>query len=915
MDHPYISDLAIKNSFSVSSSEFNRLDSPKIAVVAHVYYIDLFKEICSFLKNIPSKYTLLVSLPKEEYKSIIMKDVENLLLLERVEIKVVENRGRDIAPLVVDFAPMIKDFDYICHIHTKKSLYSQTEQVEWRNYLYDMLLGSKDRVHAILSVFETDPSIGAIYPEAFSEVPYWAYTWLSNKGIASSLLQKMGIKFDPDEYIDFPAGSMFWARREALEPLLKLGLRSYDFPEELGQTDGTLHHTIERCFTIAGKKKGLDSVVILDNKKHIFSYRSSKNLPQYMSASFEDKMIDKLPLSKVVSFDLFDTLLIRPFADPDMVFSFLEERITEEFGVKGFRKLRKEAENVARERKHYQHDVKLSEIYSVLSELAKINTSVVKEIQKLEVSTEKNLLEPRKNTVDIFKKLKDSNKRLILVSDTYLERDNIEEIISAKNINFFDTLYVSCEIGKRKDRGDLWEHVLMNENVRKENILHVGDNEQSDVQALVDRRFMHPVHVMKPSILFRQSKIGDILWRSIKPYNGWRENLLYGMVSNFYCSDPVPSRLFEETRPLSDPFALGYIIFGPIVFSFLSWLIKASERDRIKHIAFVAREGYLLHKAFEIMIDHPSLSNAKKSLPRGSYFLCSRRAAMFAAIKTEEDIGPLLGKKFNGNLRSFFENRLNVTDMKDVEKIIGTEALDQTISIPKDYNNVYRNVVKVFDVLARESEKERAALIQYCTEQGLADSENIGLVDIGYSGSIQKALVSILGNPLLTGYYFVTDKSASTLNKYGATCHAYFGEFIDPVKNDLPIFGYSLLMEAVLTSPTGQLLRFKKDVSGVVPVFKYPGISQKEFDTIDAIHKGCLRFIGDMMNLFRLNALEIEFPKDLIQRNYMLIINNDLDLGSLKSALSVEDEFCGNDEINVLEWYRKGKNGSVPSFL
>ncbi|VVB63914.1 Glycosyltransferase AglE [uncultured archaeon] len=900
-----ITDITNNEQFILTPSEFMPIDRAKIAVVIHVYYVDLFEEICSYLKNIPVKHTLLISISKKEDRAIIAKHIENLPLVEQAEIRIVENRGRDIAPMLIDFAPLIKRFDYICKIHTKKSLFTGTERTEWRQYLYDMLLGSRERVQAIMTIFEADPTVGVIYPEMWEGISYWAYSWLSNKGIASSFLCKLGIRFDPDEYIDFPAGSMFWARKKALEPLLNLGLRLDDFPEEHGQADGELQHAIERSFVLAAQNIGLKYVVIRDRNNHLFSHRSNRNFYQYLSAPFEVRLSNALPAAAVISFDIFDTLLKRPFARPDFVFDFLEEQVSKEFGVKGFHEIRKESENIARARKHYQGDVKISEIYSVFAELARISTATANKLLELEVNTETALLTPRVSLIKLAKEAKDSGKRIILVSDTYLESKYIEHILSEKGIDFYEALYISCEIGKRKDRGDIWEYILECEGVEKNGFLHIGDNEQSDVQVLVDRRFMYPVHVMKPSVLFRQSEIGEILWGVLKPYKGWRENLLYGMIANLYCSDPSPIGFFESKQPLSDPFALGYTVFGPIVFNFLSWLIKASMKDGIKQLKFLSREGYLLSRAFDIIATHPNIKNAGMILPQGTYFLCSRRALIIASMRTEKNIPLLLNRAFQGTLRDFFNKRMNASDMAAIEDRLGAKVLDEDISLPRDYNKIYTNITKVFDILIRQAEDEREPLLQYYTEQGIIGSENVGLVDVGYSGSIQKALVDLLGRPL-AGYYFVLEKTASELTTSGSILRAYFGEFIDtdPKKSTLPIYRHSLLMEAVLTSPDGQLVCFRRSPAGPVPVFKESGISQKEYPSIRRIHEGALKFVKDMLDLFGSAALDIEFSKDLVQSCYDLIVTGELKIGNLESVLSVEDDFSGHGEMPVLSWYR-----------
>lgn len=64
----------------------------------------------------------------------------------------------------------------------------------------------------------------------------------------------------------FPAGSMFWAKTDALLPLFK-NIKATDFQEEDNQRDGTFAHAIERVLVILAQSRGYDYLQTVNNVK------------------------------------------------------------------------------------------------------------------------------------------------------------------------------------------------------------------------------------------------------------------------------------------------------------------------------------------------------------------------------------------------------------------------------------------------------------------------------------------------------------------------------------------------------------------------------------------------------------------------------------------------------------------------
>jgi lipopolysaccharide biosynthesis protein len=105
----------------------------------------------------------------------------------------------------------------------------------------------------ILEKMQADPSIGFVFPDD-PHVVGWEANWI----FAKELIERMGVGGTlRTGSINFPVGTMFWARTQALEPFLKLNLQWENYPEEPLPYDGSMLHAIERLFPQVCESQGL----------------------------------------------------------------------------------------------------------------------------------------------------------------------------------------------------------------------------------------------------------------------------------------------------------------------------------------------------------------------------------------------------------------------------------------------------------------------------------------------------------------------------------------------------------------------------------------------------------------------------------------------------------------------------------
>lgn len=219
----------------------------RAAVVGHVYYTDLFWEILRCRDVLPGTVPLHVTVPLDRVEDVRAASAGHA----NVYIHPCENRGRDIAPFISLLnAGILDDYDAVLKLHTKRSPHLRDGEIR-RKLLFTMLCGERNAACRVLASF-LQPDTGLV-GWASSYRTNRAY-WMANEERVRGLALRM--KIDRAPKLGFFEGSMFWCRPSALARLRQLNFQPTDFEPENRQLDATLHHALERCFTIAAWADG-----------------------------------------------------------------------------------------------------------------------------------------------------------------------------------------------------------------------------------------------------------------------------------------------------------------------------------------------------------------------------------------------------------------------------------------------------------------------------------------------------------------------------------------------------------------------------------------------------------------------------------------------------------------------------------
>ncbi|MEP7704320.1 rhamnan synthesis F family protein [Paraglaciecola sp. 25GB23A] len=229
----------------------------KGAVHLHLYYEDMYPFFIEKFAVLPAHFDLYITVCHKESVSNVEK-VFSVCNFNKTQVIYVENIGRDIVPFLSALKKELfsnDDYDVVGHFHSKKSVDNEPGFGDkWLDYLMNNLVGDKANVAQLLSQFE-DRNCGIVYAADHHNVGLG-----ENKQFADELCKAMNI--EPMKYAaNFPLGTMFWARPQALSLLFELDLSPFKQAEPLPY-DGSYMHAIERLLPHVARSSGFEITTV-----------------------------------------------------------------------------------------------------------------------------------------------------------------------------------------------------------------------------------------------------------------------------------------------------------------------------------------------------------------------------------------------------------------------------------------------------------------------------------------------------------------------------------------------------------------------------------------------------------------------------------------------------------------------------
>lgn len=461
------------------------------------------------------------------------------------------------------------------------------------------------------------------------------------------------------------------------------------------------------------------NIIIFDEEgqnlsEHYALENTNIDTAQYFLKNKEE-LKKKIDRNDAVSFDLFDTLIMRRTLEPIDIFDLVELRLQEKgIIINNFKKKRRTAELQSGGKNIYH-------IYEILSKRLQLDEEKMQIILDEEIQCEKEYLIPRKVMAELLDYAAAQGKTVSIISDMYLPSDILKDILFAMGITKYHKLYVSCEYGVGKGNGLFAEYL---KDVEGKKCLHIGDNRQSDI--LAARECGIDAYEIKSAY--------DML-----KISGFRRALVY---TNSKCDRLFVGEMIAEL--FNDPFAL-YLSSGivhitdlkmalksflvPVVVHYMQDLYKLLRKQSYQAILFGARDGYLLKKVYE-----SDLVDVMENKPKAIYFYTSRKLAIKASIRTREDVDEFI---------EYLGDNINPQNV-----------LMQMFHIEERTVEIGQFLSRYFETIKEQAKTARNRYLQYMENNEIDISGKYLFCDLISIGTVHSALNKIFRKQLEAVYLY-----------------------------------------------------------------------------------------------------------------------------------------------------------------
>ena len=417
-------------------------------------------------------------------------------------------------------------------------------------------------------------------------------------------------------------------------------------------------------------------------------------------------------IDSLVSFDIFDTVLIRRCGKPDNIivllslYLFPNDRAKQE----AFIVWRRNCTGFT-----------IEDFYSKANAISFLPYNYL-ELIDAELHIEEMQLVANLKVKKLIEEYRAKGNVIKFISDMYLPSDFLEFILRREGCFVDgDEVIVSCEWKARKENGSLFKMVRNTYNPKK--WTHYGDNKNSDIR-MAKRFGIKAVHVDCNYTVIEQNWIDH----SFDYLEGWLLSVFAGICR--------ASRLTTDSN-LAFQMTVDYIL--PLYYSYILSIFDNARQRGIKRLYFSSFDNQFLKRIADY-IPHDDLDLRTISISYDTLILSFLRITGADGYMLLAEKNTIIGREVNDLLK---EIKITPEELAQHNIEINFSKIEtkeqETFFVDSLFNNQ-----SMLDWMRRRSDADLLMIKEYFIQEGLMDGMNSAMVDIGWNSSIRVMVNALL---------------------------------------------------------------------------------------------------------------------------------------------------------------------------
>ncbi|VVQ16125.1 hydrolase [Pseudomonas fluorescens] len=336
------------------------------------------------------------------------------------------------------------------------------------------------------------------------------------------------------------------------------------------------------------------------------------------------------------------------------------------------------------------------------------------------------------------------SEKTMFLSDFYMSAPMLQRLIEKNGLGHLLTDGISsCDVGLNKRSGALFKYVHETLAVQPHEHVHIGDNAWSDVESpakfgILGISFVpedtHTARLKYESLFSSRSDLFQHL-RTLQ-------------------NQALQARLGCDVDQSDNAFRIG-VEAAPLFMGQALWVAEQVISHRLEKLFFLTREGEFFRRVYEQLF--PTLELYGHSLPQHGDLEVSRLSTFVASMN---DVVPQeFARIWRLNRSQKVSGLFSSLGLNSDEFFIELEGLglqlNDVIENPETDSRLIRLIAApLFQAEVRKRiQEQRELLTEYLSQNGIDGTNRVGVVDIGWRGTIQDNLAKVLPASHIHGMY------------------------------------------------------------------------------------------------------------------------------------------------------------------